>query len=77
MAYPSKPEHERRKTFGLSIDAELAGRITVLQPKRGGRSQFIADTLEIGLERRFGPNWREMADQLRAQKGIEQGAVSA
>jgi metal-responsive CopG/Arc/MetJ family transcriptional regulator len=68
---------ERRRTFGISLDPELAERIDVLQPKIGRRSMFIADTLEIGLERRFGPNWREMADQLRAQKGIEQGAVSA
>jgi hypothetical protein len=76
MVHPSKPEQEKRRTFGLSIDAELAERITVLQPKRGGRSQFIADTLEIGLERRFGPNWRDMADDLRVRR-VEREVATA
>jgi hypothetical protein len=75
MAHPRKIE--RRRTFGISLDPELAERIDVLQPKIGRRSMFIADTLEIGLERRFGPNWREMADQLRSQKGADREVVTA
>lgn len=74
MPQKPKPESEKRRTFGVSFDAELAERLDVLQPKRGGRSQFICDTLEIGLERRFGPDWREMADRLRS---IEEEKVPA
>lgn len=74
MVYHPKPR--QRRTFGFSIEPELADRIDAFEPKRGRRSQFISDTIELGLERRFGPNWREMADQLRAAQSRDTAAAS-
>lgn len=74
MVYLPKPK--QRRTFGFSLEPELADRIDAFEPKRGRRSQFIADTIELGLERRFGPNWRDMADQLRAAQASETTVAS-
>lgn len=78
MPYPPNPspDGEIRKTFGLSLEPELARRIDALAGfKRGRRSQFICDTLEIGLERRFGPNWQTLADE--KIEAIEREAIPA
>lgn len=74
MELTSKASDKRKKAFGISLTQEEVDRLDALADRayatggNGKRSMFIVETLFIGLERRYGPNWRELADEIRTVK---------
>lgn len=76
MPHPRKEPHRRRKAFGVSMPIEDVERmdalanITYPNGGEGKRSQFIVEALFLGLERRFGANWREIADGRRERQEV-------
>ena len=72
-----KSPEQRKKPIGVSLPMVEVDRFDALAETtypnggEGKRSQFIAEAIFLGLERRFGPNWRELADQMRQSGSVE------
>lgn len=62
MPYPKQPAPDRKRGVGVSLHPLTIRRVDALAGGTGKRSEFLGETIEIGLAARFGEDWREIAD---------------
>lgn len=62
MPYPKQPPPDRKRGVGVSLHPLTIRRVDALAGGNGKRSEFLGETIEVGLAARFGENWRELAD---------------
>ena len=68
MAYPKVAKEQKRTGVGLSIEPEMLSQIDALSGGTGKRSTFIRELLVDGLEKRYGSDWRKVADSIGASR---------
>jgi len=76
MSYPEVPKELKKKGVGVSLTTETIRLADALSRGVGKRSEFLGEMVVIGLEHRYGLNWKAIAAAIaEADEPIESRAA--